>query len=158
MKWYSKGGYEGCVPATSLDIEYSQGNPEDWYTWLLVRDSKTGKYSYSHGTSGVPEGRGGACTLRESYYDKEGKMVTTYVLDEFGNRITKNFTPPYLGCTDTHTYLAFLEDDVKERGDTVYFYNDNVGLRKIAVNSELNYNHKNIVDFFKWQHIPLFFA
>ena len=35
-------------------------------------------------------------------------------------------------------------------GDTVYFYNDNVGLRKIAVNSELNYNHKNIVDFFKW--------
>ena len=35
-------------------------------------------------------------------------------------------------------------------GDTVYFYNDNVGLRKIAVNSELNYNHNNIVDFFKW--------
>lgn len=34
-------------------------------------------------------------------------------------------------------------------GNTVYFYTESVGLRKIAVNNELNYNHKNIVDFYK---------
>lgn len=34
-------------------------------------------------------------------------------------------------------------------GNTVYFYNEGVGLRKIAVNNELNYNHYNIVDFYK---------
>lgn len=33
--------------------------------------------------------------------------------------------------------------------DTVYFFNEKKGLKKIAVNSELNYNHKNIVDFWK---------
>lgn len=161
MKWYSKGGYEGCVPATSLDIEYSWGNPEDWYTWLLVRDSKTGKYSYGHGTSGAPEGNGSSCTLRESYYDKEGKMVTTYVLDEFGNRITKNFTPPYLGCTDTHTYLAFLEDDVKKRGDTVYFYNpafpayDNIeDLLEDQIEKEYeDYLNSDMINLVDWREI-----
>ena len=34
-------------------------------------------------------------------------------------------------------------------GDSVYFYNVGVGLRKIATNNELKYNHKNIVDFWK---------
>ena len=34
-------------------------------------------------------------------------------------------------------------------GDTVYLYTDDEGLIPIAVNSELNYNHKNIVDFWK---------
>mgnify|MGYP003304363302 CR=1 FL=1 len=34
-------------------------------------------------------------------------------------------------------------------GDSVYFYNVSVGLRKIATNNELKYNHKNIVDFWK---------
>ena len=33
--------------------------------------------------------------------------------------------------------------------DTVYFFNEKNGLKKIAVNTELNYNHKNIVDFWK---------
>ena len=33
--------------------------------------------------------------------------------------------------------------------DTVYFYNEASGLNKIAVNPELNYNHINMVDFYK---------
>ena len=33
-------------------------------------------------------------------------------------------------------------------GDTLYYY-DNMGLRKILINSELNYNSKNICDFMK---------
>ncbi len=33
--------------------------------------------------------------------------------------------------------------------DTVYFFNESNGLKKIAQNSELTYNHKNIVDFWK---------
>ncbi len=34
-------------------------------------------------------------------------------------------------------------------GDTLYFYNDEVGLKKIAKNHELIYNHENICDFTK---------
>lgn len=34
-------------------------------------------------------------------------------------------------------------------GDTLYYYDDDFGLRKILVNSELKYNYKNICDFVK---------
>lgn len=34
-------------------------------------------------------------------------------------------------------------------GDIVYFYNEHEGLIPIAVNKELNYNNKNIIDFWK---------
>jgi hypothetical protein len=44
-------------------------------------------------------------------------------LDEEGNEIKKDFIPPYSGCTNTHTYIEFLEVDVKRYGGTVYFYN-----------------------------------
>jgi len=30
---------------------------------------------------------------------------------------------PYRGCSDNHTYLEFLEDDIKAYGNMVYFYN-----------------------------------
>lgn len=33
--------------------------------------------------------------------------------------------------------------------DTIYFFNERTGLKKIAENAELSYNHKNIVDFWK---------
>lgn len=33
--------------------------------------------------------------------------------------------------------------------DTIYFYNEKTGLKKVATNTELTYNHKNIVDFWK---------
>ena len=33
--------------------------------------------------------------------------------------------------------------------DTIYFFNEKTGLKKIAENTELSYNHKNIVDFWK---------
>jgi hypothetical protein len=35
------------------------------------------------------------------------------LLDENGNTITKGFINPYAGCSDNHTYIEFLEDDVK---------------------------------------------
>ena len=123
MKWYSKDGYNGCVPANSLDIDYGRDNVDDWYVWLLVHYHNTNIYELGHGSKGIPEGEGHDRTLYESYYNKDGKMVTTFVLDEFGNRITKKFTSPYSGCSDTHTYLSFLENDVKANGNTVYFYN-----------------------------------
>lgn len=40
-------------------------------------------------------------------------------------------------------------DVIAVAGDTVYFYTDSDGLIPIAVNSELKYNHKNIVDFWR---------
>lgn len=41
------------------------------------------------------------------------------------------------------------EDILVVAKDTLYFYNPEVGLSPIAINSELNYNFKNICDFWK---------
>jgi hypothetical protein len=45
------------------------------------------------------------------------------VRDAEGKTITEYFMYPYAGCSDDHTYLEFLEGDIKQDGNTVYFYN-----------------------------------
>jgi hypothetical protein len=44
-------------------------------------------------------------------------------LDADGKPITKLFNHPYCGCSDPHTYIEFLESDVKKNGNQVFFYN-----------------------------------
>ena len=55
--------------------------------------------------------------------------------------------------------IRFKFDDFKEMkvvnnnvfgivGDTVYMYNNNIGLRKVAQNRELVYNYQNIYDIY----------
>lgn len=122
MKWYSKNNADGCVPALSLPITYTQSNiDENSYVWLLIR-RPDGKFNAQHGR-GNPNNGSSKRTLYESYYDDTGKVKTVQVKDEDGNLIQKNFIPPYSGCDDKHTYLVFLEQDVKSDGNTVYFYN-----------------------------------
>lgn len=125
MKWYSSNDLSGCVKALSLPITYK--NPqyinESSYVWLLIRDS-AGTYNSQHGR-GNPAGNATTCTLYHSYYtnDEQTEYKTEKVKDENGNYITKSFIPPYNGCNDNHTYIEFLEGDVKRDGNTVYFYN-----------------------------------
>ena len=124
MKWYSRNDTAGCVPASSLPITYTNSSlGSDNYVWLLIRN-RDGRYNAQHG-SGNPDRGATTCYLWESHYDESARdgFVTNRVYGEDGKQITKKFIPPYSGCSDTHTYLEFLERDVKINNTTVYFYN-----------------------------------
>lgn len=119
MKWYSRNDRSGCVQIRTLP-GYENIRPEA-YAWLIISDSSL-EFNFQHG-SGNPENEPRLCTLYYSYYTNDGSYKTEKVLDVDGNPITKNFIPPYSGCSDNHTYIEFLENDVKKQGHTVYFYN-----------------------------------
>ena len=125
MKWYSRNDSAGCVPANSLPVTYTINMNDRNYVWLLIKN-QNGKYNPQHG-NGDPSRGPSKCYLYESHYDSTNAKgyVTTAVKGEDGKQITKEFIPPYSGCSDTHTYLEFLESDVKKSGNTVYFYNPN---------------------------------
>lgn len=123
MKWYSSNDLNGCVKALSLPISYGNYRmTENSYVWLLIR-RQDGTYNPQHG-SGNPANRPTLNTLYHSYYtnDECTEYKTEKVLDSDGNPIRKEFIPPYSGCSDNHTYIEFLEGDVKRDGNTVYFY------------------------------------
>lgn len=123
MKWYSSNDLDGCVSATSLNIPYTYNLSEDNYVWLLIR-RPDGTYNPQHG-NGNPDRSSTPCTLYSSeYIDEEaGTYVTKPVIGEDGNPIRKEFIQPYAGCSNSHTYISFLEGDIKDQGNTVYFYN-----------------------------------
>lgn len=121
MKWYSRNDSEGCVPAMSLPISYTGRLNENNYVWLLIRN-QNGQYNAQHG-SGNPINNGRVCTLYSSVYNDDGTYTTTVELDADGQKIQETFIPPYSGCSDDHTYIEFLESDIKSAGNTVYFYN-----------------------------------
>ena len=119
MKWYSRNNREGCVPANTLP-GHSQDSPER-YVWLIIHTPGEERFNLQHG-SGQPSDTAYTRTLHHSYYTPGG-WVTEPFLDENGNNVTKDFINPYAGCADDHTYIEFLEDDVKAQGNNVYFYN-----------------------------------
>jgi hypothetical protein len=115
MKWYSRNDLEGCVPAVSLPISFGGivSNIQNRYVWLLIK-YPNGTYSMGHG-NGNPAAGGGDCTLYHSYYDDtapNGYRTEKYK-DENGNYVVKYFMQPYYGCSNSHTYIEFLEGDVK---------------------------------------------
>ncbi len=124
MKWYSRNDLSGCVKASDLMIPYDRTITENMHVWLLIRNPKTGKFNPQHG-NGNPAEQGSNCTLYQSYYTDQaaGSYETKKVLDENGNVIKKFFMNPYRGCNDQHTYINFIENDVKKQGNAVYFYN-----------------------------------
>lgn len=121
MKWYSRNNAEGCIPEYMLPGHGNAGDSR--YAWLIIQTPGRDTFNLQHGGGGKPEGEGYPCTLYYSYYNPDGTYTTEKVLDENGQPITKNFVSPYYGCTNTHTYIDFLENDVKKNGNTVYFYN-----------------------------------
>ena len=68
------------------------------------------------------------------YRAYEGKIESAEILFQFGN-ITE--------------WKVKNGDILFAAGDVVYFYSDHEGLVPIAINKELNYNNKNIIDFWR---------
>ena len=121
MKWYSKNNIDGCILASSLPINYTYKLPDNSYVWLLIQN-KDGKFNPQHG-SGNPNSIKELETLYWSYYDSEDNLHTEIYLDDEGNEVNEYFMHPYAGCSNNHTYLEFLEGDIKKQGNKVYFYN-----------------------------------
>ena len=124
MKWYSHNSIEGCVPIRTvanhlpLTSSYIPIN-DNTYVWLVIITPQ-GKANVQHGY-GNPNNTASLRTYYESHYDENGKVVTV----RSNPPIQKYFIPPYSGCNDDHTYLEFLEDDIKKDGNIVLFYNPN---------------------------------
>lgn len=107
-------------------------NEKKYFIYEKIDEKISSKYSglnliYSH----------------DSYYYKDSNNNVYQVLKDF---------PDY-------KILLFKFDDFKEMkvvnnnvfgivGDTVYMYNNNIGLRKVAQNRELVYNYQNIYDIY----------
>lgn len=107
-------------------------NEKKYFIYEKIDEKISSKYSglnliYSH----------------DSYYYKDSNNNVYQVLKDF---------PDY-------KILLFKFDDFKEMkvvnnnvfgivGDTVYMYNNNTGLRKVAQNRELVYNYQNIYDIY----------
>ena len=122
MKWYSKNDLSGCVKALDLNITYTYDLSENNYVWLLIK-KPNGLYNPQHGNGNPFDNYGQSCTLYESIYTEDEDYITYPVKNEDNESITKFFQQPYSGCDDRHTYISFLEDDIKQQGNTVYFYN-----------------------------------
>lgn len=128
MKWYSQNNAEGCVSANSLDVVYGTKtafqyyNTPDWKNnhsvWLLVK-TPYGFYNPQHGSGQYNENYTTTNTLHISYIDENGKCITKRT----NPPIQQQFHQPYSGCSDNHTYLEFLTDDIQKQGNSVYFYN-----------------------------------
>ena len=81
---------------------------------------------------------------------KEGKMYRSHIDNPTAAEVLFKF--------DNMTEWKVKNGDVLvAAGDMVYFYNEEEGLRPIAKNSELVYNNKNIIDFWKQFETTSFF-
>lgn len=108
MKWYSKNDHTGYEAVTV--------NGRTQYAWLIIDEGKY--WNFQHGSSStLPSSKTRLCTKYESYLNTDGTYTTTKTDEK------KEFMAPYSGCTDSHTYLVFLKQDVERNGNKVYFYN-----------------------------------
>lgn len=117
MKWYSKNNSEGYVSEKLIP----GGENRNGYCWLIIvqkRNNGNVYVNFQHG-EGSPSQGARSCLLYYSYYNQYGALYTSPVEPyEY-----KTFMYPYAGCSDNHTYLSFLENDIKKNGNLVYFYN-----------------------------------
>lgn len=121
MKWYSRNDESGCVKESSLN-EYCKSHNfptftnDEKYVWLIV--IKPTKIDTIHGSGKPDPDVLKECRYYESYDNGKGKIITELVQPV----IKKNFMYPYATCSDKHTFLHFLKENV-ENGENVYFYN-----------------------------------
>ena len=130
MKWYSHNSEQGCVPVNTLPgYEYDVTGKS---VWLIIVSADGKNINTQHGL-GFPESTGRESTYHESQYeyDANGNIVTDaqgykkYTTQKIEGVEKKYFIPPFSVCTDSHTYLEFLEKDMNRNGNRVYFYNPN---------------------------------
>lgn len=178
MKFYSKndldieaynngtlqnGTYEpGYVPILDLGLkddqyQYNDGEEryKDRYAWLIIYSPSEDIYKFGHGSGKPDYANPSTRYYYESWYLPNGSFDTSYA-DQQGNIVNssanawkKPFIAPYSGCTDSHTYLKFLENDVKINGNLVYFYNPNFpGAKNLeeAIENELEEEKQRILN------------
>lgn len=162
------GTYEpGYVPISDLGLKEEQyedidddgkGDKERYegrYTWLIIYTPSEDIYDFGHGSGEPNYSKSSIKKYHESWYLPNGSFDTGYA-DQQGNIVDssmdawqKPFIAPYSGCNDSHTYLKFLENDVKKNGNSVYFYNPNFpGAKNLgeAIENELEEEKQRILN------------
>ena len=159
MKWYSKNSLEGCVKTNTLPGRENYG--DESHVWLVIYNPETGAYNTQHGSGNPYSGKTDLETLYWSYYDENGKLQTEIYKDENGKEVKKEFIAPYSGCDNSHTYLEFLEGDIKRDGNLVYFYNPEFpnhdsfeDLVKDLIEKEYaEYEKKGLLNYVDWREV-----
>ena len=118
MKWYSKNSIEGCQKLSEVIPDKYEGY-DNYYVWLIIYNPRNNTFNIQHGFGDPNKDYKRTCYYYESSIDDNGKLITKKVSPE----ITKDFMNPFAGCSDYHTYLDFLINDVQKEGNLVYFYN-----------------------------------
>lgn len=155
MKWYAHNDEQGCVPIKSLindeSRQYLAGYENSTSVcWLVVVEPRANggyHYNFQHG-AGVfnpeysyvrtyyestysndaqPASDASRIVLSDARYAETGYryLDTKRYLDGNGHIVQKNFYYPYAGCTDSHTYPSFIEGDLYNSNNKIYFYNPN---------------------------------
>ena len=155
MKWYSTNDLTGCLRIGDV-FPNQRGNASmDSYCWLVVVEDNGTYFNYQHG-SGNPFNGSTRCLKYRSYYDESGHLHTAIVEP----REYKDFIGPYKGCSNNHTYLEFLEGDIKRDGNLVYFYNPNFPqassfeeMVEIQIENEMNEYFNSILRLVDWREV-----
>lgn len=140
MKWYSSNTRDGC---TWVDNRYA---------WLVIMEQWNNSWNadYTHGSSTSYGNRSYICTKYISYLDENGKIITEKTDEQ------KEFWMPYAGCSDTHTYLSFLKNDIEAEGSLVYFYNPQfpqANNYEDLINGIINEKLKNSLFLVDWREV-----
>lgn len=119
MKWYSRGDERG------FQAIYHEWRGRDFkdtmYVWLIIIGENGTYWNPQHGGVSYQPDMSDVwqCNKYETVEISPG-VYTTRLATPFES---KDFPFPYAGCSDNHTYLEFLLNDVNAQGNQVVFYN-----------------------------------
>ena len=151
MKEYSKNNMTGCQPVK----DFMDTNSTSYAWLIIIDPDRPDKVILTHGSGNPTNSGKWCIRYRSEYLedgslftyyvDTKGNKKSNYISAprEYLNENTPEarqaiantldisledviwFIPPYSGCSNDHTYLEFLEGDIKQDGNYVYFYNPN---------------------------------
>lgn len=163
---YINGIYKGKIYITDIDrrVEYAINPATE-----KIEEVGSGKKSKYFDGESLKEVDISELVNEKKYfiYDKIDEKISSkysglnliYSHDSYYYKDSNNNVYQVLKDFPDYKILLFKFDDFKEMkvvnnnvfgivGDTVYMYNNNIGLRKVAQNRELVYNYQNIYDIY----------
>jgi len=143
-----------------INIQHGSGNPTARGSWRFRYQSEYREdgslFTYYVDTAGNKHESG--YLSASGYYDDSSDMAREAIAAK--NNIPVEgvtwFIPPYSGCNDKHTYLEFLEGDIKHSGNLVYFYNPNFpGTSSLqeAIEKELEEEYEKIISSYTFVEV-----
>ena len=146
----------------TINLQHGYGNPTSIGSWCFRYQSEykeDGSLStYWVDTAGNKHDRYNDYLSTYGYDNNSSDMAREAIAAK--NNIPVEgvtwFIPPFDGCNDRHTYLEFLEGDIKKFGNLVYFYNPNFpGTSSLqeAIDKEIQEEYEKIISSYTFVEV-----